>query len=61
MASKVSLVGEKYPLIEPLQTLVKGQKFIKWVEKEDFSSSIIVDLFCDPKGYILYWIDFSKV
>lgn len=60
-ARQASLPGEKYPLIETLPSLAQGQKFIKWVEKEDSSSSIIVDLHCDPKGFILYWRDFNKV
>lgn len=40
------------------ETLVKGNKFIKW--EENSTSGTPVTLKVDPKGYILYWKDQNK-
>ncbi len=57
-----SLVATKFRINKPLPSLVEGRKFIKWVNGDDNNSSpaIVVDLFCDPKNFILYWRDLSK-
>ncbi len=58
MAS-VLQTSSKMNYFPPLQSLIEGGKFIKWSDNEDIS--VGVDLYMDPKGYILYWRDFNKV
>ncbi len=57
-----SLIPTKFRIIEPLPSLVQGSKFIKWTNNDENNSNpvVVVDLYSDPKNFILYWRDLSK-
>ncbi|KAK3092878.1 hypothetical protein FSP39_008286 [Pinctada imbricata] len=53
--------GVHVVLLKPIavpETLIKGNKFIKWDESSQTGTPVTLKV--DPKGYILYWKDQNK-
>lgn len=59
MAEVNQTASKNMSYFKPLQSMLTGKKFIKWVDNDDYTPG--VDMHMDPKGYILYWRDFNKV